>query len=65
MREKELKLTQELLTLQKQFNAMVAAKDEWRNSYCEMKKERDRYLEQAMALERYMSDNGIDRDLIE
>lgn len=41
MREKELKLTQQLIDLQKQFNDMVRSRDYWRNVYFDMKKEKE------------------------
>lgn len=65
MREKEVKLTQDLVLLQRQYNEMCRMKDEWMSSYHEMRKERDRYLKECTRLEEYFSDNNTDRDLIE
>lgn len=65
MREKELKLTQQLMELQKNYNEMCQMKDGWQASYHEMRKECDKYLKEVMRLEQYFSDNNIDRDLME
>jgi hypothetical protein len=56
MKEKELRLSQELMQLQKQFNEMCRVKDQWMGSYHSMRKERDKYLHRCMKAEQYISD---------
>lgn len=57
MREKELRLSQQLVELQKHYNDMCRMKDEWMDSYHQMKKDRDKCWKRALELEAYISSN--------